>query len=246
MEFASPHLLWLLLLLLPMTAWYVYRQLRGGAAIRISSVAGVAGAPRTWRYYGRHLPFVLRCGAVALLVVALARPRTVEYDSRTNAEGIDIVLAIDVSGSMLARDFRPDRITAAKEVAASFVADRIGDRIGLVVFAGEAYTQSPLTTDKGTLQTLLGRVRSGLVEDGTAIGNGLATAINRLRESDAKSKVVILLTDGENNAGQIAPLTAASPRPRESGSIPSGWARRARRPIPSSICSVRSPTAWPR
>ena len=202
MEFASPHLLWLLLLLLPMTAWYVYRQLRGGAAIRISSVAGVAGAPRTWRYYGRHLPFVLRCGAVALLVVALARPRTVEYDSRTNAEGIDIVLAIDVSGSMLARDFRPDRITAAKEVAASFVADRIGDRIGLVVFAGEAYTQSPLTTDKGTLQTLLGRVRSGLVEDGTAIGN-------RLRESDAKSKVVILLTDGENNAGQIAPLTAA-------------------------------------
>ena len=194
MEFASPHLLWLLLLLLPMTAWYVYRQLRGGAAIRISSVAGVAGAPRTWRYYGRHLPFVLRCGAVALLVVALARPRTVEYDSRTNAEGIDIVLAIDVSGSMLARDFRPDRITAAKEVAASFVADRIGDRIGLVVFAGE---------------TLLGRVRSGLVEDGTAIGNGLATAINRLRESDAKSKVVILLTDGENNAGQIAPLTAA-------------------------------------
>ena len=209
MEFASPHLLWLLLLLLPMTAWYVYRQLRGGAAIRISSVAGVAGAPRTWRYYGRHLPFVLRCGAVALLVVALARPRTVEYDSRTNAEGIDIVLAIDVSGSMLARDFRPDRITAAKEVAASFVADRIGDRIGLVVFAGEAYTQSPLTTDKGTLQTLLGRVRSGLVEDGTAIGNGLATAINRLRESDAKSKVVILLTDGENNAGQIAPLTAA-------------------------------------
>ncbi len=217
MEFASPHLLWLLLLLLPMTAWYVYRQLRGGAAIRISSVAGVAGAPRTWRYYGRHLPFVLRCGAVALLVVALARPRTVEYDSRTNAEGIDIVLAIDVSGSMLARDFRPDRITAAKEVAASFVADRIGDRIGLVVFAGEAYTQSPLTTDKGTLQTLLGRVRSGLVEDGTAIGNGLATAINRLRESDAKSKVVILLTDGENNAGQIAPLTAAGRHRRGPG-----------------------------
>lgn len=209
MEFASPHLLWLLLLLLPMTAWYVYRQLRGGAAIRISSVAGVAGAPRTWRYYGRHLPFVLRCGAVALLVVALARPRTVEYDSRTNAEGIDIVLAIDVSGSMLARDFRPDRITAAKEVAGSFIADRYGDRIGLVAFAGEAFTQSPLTTDQGTLQTLLARIRSGLIEDGTAIGNGLATAINRLRESEAKSKVIILLTDGVNNRGEIAPQTAA-------------------------------------
>ena len=119
------------------------------------------------------------------------------------------MLAIDVSGSMLARDFRPDRITAAKEVAGSFIADRYGDRIGLVAFAGEAFTQSPLTTDQGTLQTLLSRIRSGLIEDGTAIGNGLATAINRLRESEAKSKVIILLTDGVNNHGEIAPLTAA-------------------------------------
>ena len=209
MTFAHPYFLWLLAVLIPMTAWYVYRTRRGGAAIRISTVAGVVRAPKTVRYFLRHVPFVLRCAAVALLVVALARPRSAEPNSRTNAEGIDIMLAIDVSGSMLARDFRPDRITAAKEVAGTFIADRYGDRIGLVVFAGEAYTQSPLTTDQGTLQTLLSRIRSGLVEDGTAIGNGLATAINRLRESDAKSKVIILLTDGENNAGQIAPATAA-------------------------------------
>ena len=161
------------------------------------------------RYYLRLLPFALRAAAFALLVVALARPQDVEQNVRTNTEGIDIMLAIDVSGSMLARDFRPDRITAAKEVAGSFIADRYGDRIGLVAFAGEAFTQSPLTTDQSTLQTLLARIRSGLIEDGTAIGNGLATAINRLRESDAKSKVIILLTDGVNNQGQIAPMTAA-------------------------------------
>ena len=119
------------------------------------------------------------------------------------------MLSIDISGSMLARDFKPDRITAAKEVAASFVADRVGDRIGLAVFAGEAFTQSPLTTDKSSLQTLLARIRSGVIEDGTAIGNGLATAINRLRESDSKSKVVILLTDGVNNRGEMSPLMAA-------------------------------------
>ncbi len=161
------------------------------------------------RYYLRHLPFALRAAAFALLVVALARPQDVEQNVRNNTEGIDIMLSIDVSGSMLARDFKPDRITAAKEVAGSFIADRYGDRIGLVAFAGEAFTQSPLTTDQSTLQTLLARIRSGLIEDGTAIGNGLATAINRLRESDAKSKVIILLTDGVNNQGQIAPMTAA-------------------------------------
>ena len=182
MHFASPYYLWLLTALVPMAGYYVWRTLQGGAAIQISSVDGVVRAPKTIRYYLRHLPFVLR---------------------------IDIMLAIDVSGSMLARDFRPDRITAAKEVAGSFIADRYGDRIGLVAFAGEAFTQSPLTTDQGTLQTLLSRIRSGLIEDGTAIGNGLATAINRLRESEAKSKVIILLTDGVNNHGEIAPLTAA-------------------------------------
>lgn len=209
MHFASPYYLWLLTLLVPMIGYYVWRTLQGGAAIRISSVAGVVRAPKTVRYYLRHLPFALRAAAFALLVVALARPQDVEQNVRTNTEGIDIMLAIDVSGSMLARDFKPDRITAAKEVAGSFIADRYGDRIGLVAFAGEAFTQSPLTTDQSTLQTLLTRIRSGLIEDGTAIGNGLATAINRLRESEAKSKVIILLTDGVNNRGEIAPLTAA-------------------------------------
>ena len=209
MHFNSPYYLWLLTLLVPMIGYYVWRTLQGGAAIRISSVAGVVRAPRTVRYYLRHLPFVLRAAAFALIVVALARPQDVEQNVRTNTEGIDIMLAIDVSGSMLARDFKPDRITAAKEVAGSFIADRYGDRIGLVAFAGEAFTQSPLTTDQSTLQTLLARIRSGLIEDGTAIGNGLATAVNRLRESEAKSKVIILLTDGVNNRGEIAPLTAS-------------------------------------
>ena len=209
MHFASPYYLWLSVLLAPMIGYYVWRTLQGGAAIRISSIDGVSRAPRTVRYYLRHLPFVLRAAAFLLLVVALARPQDVERLEHTSSEGIDIMLSIDVSGSMLARDFKPDRITAAKEVAGSFIADRYGDRIGLVAFAGEAFTQSPLTTDQSTLQTLLSRIRSGLIEDGTAIGNGLATAINRLRESEAKSKVIILLTDGVNNRGEIAPLTAA-------------------------------------
>ena len=210
MHFASPYYLWLLTLVVPVVGYYVWRTLQGGAAIQISSVRGVANAPRTVRYYLRHLPFVLRTAACCLLVVALARPQDVEQNVSTNTEGIDIMLAIDVSASMLARDFQPDRITAAKEVAGSFIADRYGDRIGLVAFAAEAFTQSPLTTDQSTLQTLLARIRSGLINDsGTAIGNGLATAINRLRESDAKSKVVILLTDGVNNRGEITPMTAA-------------------------------------
>ena len=209
MRFANPYLLWLLVLLAPMIAYYIYRTLQGGAAIRISTIEGVRRAPRTLRYWLRHAPFVLRCAAYALLVVALARPQDVDEQRRSSAEGIDIMLSIDVSGSMLARDFKPDRITAAKEVAGKFIADRYGDRLGLVVFAGEAFTQSPLTTDQSTLQTMLSRIRSGIIEDGTAIGNGLATAINRLRESDAKSKVIILLTDGVNNRGEIAPLMAA-------------------------------------
>lgn len=209
MHFASPYYLWLLALIVPMIAYYVWRVRQGGAAIQISTVEGVLRAPKSVRYYLRHLPFVLRTAAYALLVVALARPQGIEQNVRTSTEGIDIMLSIDVSGSMLARDFKPDRITAAKEVAASFISDRVGDRLGLVVFAGEAFTQSPLTTDQSTLQTLLARIRSGLIEDGTAIGNGLATAINRLRESEAKSKVIILLTDGVNNRGEIAPMTAA-------------------------------------
>lgn len=209
MRFANPDLLWLLLVLLPMIGYYVYRTLQGGSAVTISTINGALNAPRSVKYYLRHTPFLFRCCAVALFIVALARPQNSESNSNSTTEGIDIVLSLDISGSMLARDFEPDRITAAKEVAAKFIADRPNDRIGLVVFAGESFTQSPLTTDKASLQTLLAQVREGIIEDGTAIGNGLATAVNRLKESTAKSKVVILLTDGVNNRGQVAPLTAS-------------------------------------
>lgn len=201
--------MWLMLLLVPMVGYYLWRERAGGASLKMSNVGALTTAPRTVRFYLRHLPLVLRCAVVAMIVVALARPQTTEQLSKTTVEGVDIVLALDVSGTMLAADFEPDRLTAAKDVAAKFIADRPNDRVGLVVFAGESYTQSPLTTDKAALQSLLAQVKFGVVEDGTAIGMGLATAINRLRESDAKSKVVILLTDGVNNAGQIAPLTAA-------------------------------------
>ena len=198
-------------------------------------------------YYLRHLPFALRCAAVALLIVALARPQSVDEGSTSNTEGIDIVLAIDISTSMLAQDLQPDRIQAAKQVAGNFITDRPGDRIGLVAFAGEAFTQSPLTTDQGTLQTLLGRLRSGVVEDGTAIGNGLATAINRLRESNAKSKVIILLTDGENNRGEIAPSRLRrSPVTRASASIRSVSAHAARPPIRRWTSSGTRPSCRPR
>ena len=208
-NFNNPEFLWLLLLLVPMVVLYILRVRRGGATLTISDTSTARRLPRTARYYLRHLPFVMRAVAVALLIVALARPQSSEQGSLTSTQGIDIVLAMDISGSMLARDFEPDRITAAREVAANFIVDRPNDRIGLVVFAGESYTQSPLTTDKSSLLTLLGQVQSGVIDDGTAIGNGLATAVNRLKDSEAKSKVAILLTDGVNNSGQIAPLTAA-------------------------------------
>ena len=209
MEFASPKILWFLLLLIPLVAYYIYRTRQGGAAVIVSTIDTVKRAPKTIRYYLRHIPFVLRCVALSLIVVAIARPQSAEHYTNTTTEGIDIVLAVDVSTSMLAKDFTPDRLSVAKEVASEFISDRTGDRIGLVVFAGESFTQSPLTTDQSSLQTMLGRITSGVIEDGTAIGNGLATSINRLRESDAKSKVVILLTDGVNNRGEISPLTAA-------------------------------------
>ena len=165
--------------------------------------------PRTLRYWLRHLPIVLRLTALLALIIALARPVEVNHESETTTEGIDIVLAMDISGSMLARDFQPDRLTAAKQLAAEFAANRKGDRLSVVAFAGESFTQCPLTSDQGAVATMLARLRSGIIDDGTAIGNGLATALNRLRESSAKSKVVILLTDGVNNRGQISPLMAA-------------------------------------
>lgn len=209
MEFANINILWSLVAIPLLVAYYVWRQRQGGASIIISTTDSLRTAPRTLRYYLRHIPFVLRIIALSLLVIAAARPQSVEHETKVSTEGIDIVMALDISGSMLARDFQPDRLTSAKRVASEFISTRTGDRIGLVVFAGEAFTQSPLTTDQSSLQTLLGRIKSGVIEDGTAIGNGLATALNRLRESDSKSKVVILLTDGVNNRGQISPLTAA-------------------------------------
>lgn len=209
MNFANPHILWLLAIVPLIAAYRLWQSRRGGSTIEVSTIEGAEGAPRTLRYWLRPLPTLLRLAALAALIVALARPRDVHHNVESSTEGIDIVLAVDISGSMLARDFTPDRITAAKQIAGEFVADRFGDRIGVVAFAGEAFTQCPLTSDQTTVQTLLSRLRSGVIDDGTAIGNGLATSINRLRESGAKSKVVILLTDGVNNAGQVSPTLAA-------------------------------------
>lgn len=233
-RFENPRVLWWLVVLVPMVAYYLYRTLQGRAAIRVSTTGGVERLRHTYRYWLRHAPFVLRCGAVALLIVAMARPQSAEDHRQVDAEGIDIVMALDISGSMLARDFTPDRLTAAKEIGAKFILDRPTDRIGLVVFAGEAFTQSPITTDHVSLVNLLHQIESGMIADGTAVGNGLATAVNRLKESDSPSRVVILLTDGVNNSGQQtqSPLPR-SPRITAYGSIrsasdPKGWRRHLR------------------
>ena len=210
MFFEYPKLLWLLLVPALLVAHYLYLELRERRPhLRVSTDA-------PWRRSGmsalaviRHLPFVLRTAALALIVVALARPRSSSDMEKIDTEGIDIVMAMDVSTSMLARDFNPDRISAAKDIAVEFIAQRPTDRMGIVVFAGESYTQCPLTTDRATLINLMKEVQTDLIEDGTAIGNGLATAVARMMDSDAKSRVVILLTDGVNNSGEVAPLTAA-------------------------------------
>lgn len=208
-RFENLNLLFLLLLIPLMVGYYIYKFKGGKAAITISSVGGVRNAPKGVKYYLRHLPFVLRSVAVALIIFAMARPQTASDNQTISTDGVDIVMSIDVSTSMLARDFKPDRLNAAKDVATKFILDRKSDRIGLTVFAGESFTQSPLTSDHASLINLLNQVESGIIDDGTAIGSGLATSVNRLRESSAKSKVVILLTDGVNNSGQITPLTAA-------------------------------------
>ena len=209
MEFANKEYLFLLLLLIPYLIWYLMYRKKSEPTMRMSDTMAYRYAPRSWKVVLMPIQPILRIAVFVLVVLVLARPQTQNSWKNQTMEGIDIMLAMDISSSMLARDFSPDRLTAAKEVAGEFIADRYGDRIGLAVFAGETYTQSPLTTDKGTLQTLLARLQSGIIEDGTAIGNGLATALNRLRESEAKSKVIILLTDGVNNRGEIAPLMAA-------------------------------------
>ena len=207
MTFLYPNILWLAVLIPLLAAYYIFVA-RRLASLTVSTIGGKR-APRTLRYWLRPLPIVLRLTAMALFIVALARPVNITQEHEATTDGIDIVLSMDISGSMLARDFTPNRLTSAKHLAAEFVANRRGDRIAIVAFAGEAFTQAPLTSDQATIETMLSRLRSGIVEDGTAIGNGLATAINRLRESSAKSKVIILLTDGVNTRGQISPLMAA-------------------------------------
>ena len=210
MFFEYPKLLYLLLLLVPLIALYIWRELKGKyPTLRISSSLPFNGKGGYIKRYARHLPYILRVVAIAALIVAIARPRSSEDFERVDTEGIDIIFAIDVSTSMLARDFTPDRISAAKDIAIEFIAQRPNDRMGIVVFAGESFTQCPLTTDRATLINMMKEVETGLIEDGTAIGNGLATAIARLKDSHAKSRVVILLTDGVNNRGEIAPITAA-------------------------------------
>ena len=208
-EFANPKLLWLLLLVPLAIVWYILRHKKQEAAVTFSDLKGMMKLPKTWKAYLRHLLFALKMAALALLIVALARPQSSSTNSTSNIEGIDIVMAMDVSGSMLARDLKPDRLTAANNVASDFVKGRPGDRMGLVIFSGETFTQVPLTTDHGVMLNMLAEMKNGLIEDGTAIGDGLATAISRLKDSEAVSKVVILLTDGMNNAGSVDPYTAA-------------------------------------
>ena len=210
MFFEYPKLLWLLLLLIPLLAWYIWRDLKGRrATLTVSSGAQWQGKGSASGVWMRHVPFALRFIASAAIVVAIARPRSSTDFEKVDTEGIDIVLAMDVSTSMLARDFTPDRIGAAKDIALEFISSRPSDRMGIVVFAGESFTQCPLTTDRVTLINLMKEIETGLIEDGTAIGNGLATAVARLKDSDGRSKVVILLTDGVNNRGEITPAMAA-------------------------------------
>ena len=208
-EFANPKLLWLLLLVPALIVWYILRHKKQEAALNFSDLKGMAKLPKTWKAYLRHILFALKMAALALLIVAIARPQSSSTNSTSNIEGIDIVMAMDVSGSMLARDLKPDRLTAAKRVASDFVKERPGDRMGLVIFSGETFTQVPLTTDHAVMLNMLAEMKNGLIDDGTAIGDGLATAISRLKDSEAVSKVVILLTDGMNNAGSVDPYTAA-------------------------------------
>lgn len=207
--FANPKWLYLLVLILPIIAYYIFRQMNANASVQLSSLKGFKGATNNLKSYLRHLLFVFRILAITLLIIVLARPQSTNRWENQSTEGIDIILSLDISSSMLAEDFKPNRISAAKDVAVEFVSGRPDDRIGLVVFSGESFTQCPLTTDHAVLINLFKDIKSGMIEDGTAIGLGLANAVSRLKDSKAKSKVIILLTDGVNNQGEIDPLTAA-------------------------------------
>ena len=214
MEFANKEYLFLLLLLIPYLIWYLMYRKKTEPTMRMSDTRAYRFAPRSWKVTLMPLQLLLRIAVFVLLVLILARPQTHNSWNNMSVEGIDIMMAMDVSGSMLAEDLRPNRIEAAKQVAAEFIAGRPSDNIGLTIFAGEAFTQCPMTTDHASLLNLLHGVRTdlatrGLIEDGTAIGMGLANAVSRLKNSKAKSKVVILLTDGSNNRGDISPMTAA-------------------------------------
>jgi len=209
LTFAHPWFLLGLVLVPLMVAWYIWRYRKQEAALQHSNLSLFDGIGQSLRVRLRWLPYALRCLAMGAMVVALARPQSQLSRQEMTVEGIDVVLAMDISGSMLAEDFKPNRLEAAKKVAADFIEGRKNDRMGLVVFAGEAFTQVPLTIDHQVLLKQLGAVKSGLVRDGTALGDGLATAINRIKDSQAESKVIILLTDGVNNQGSVDPLSAA-------------------------------------
>ena len=210
MFFEYPELLWLMVIPALLVIHYIYLELaERHPHLRVSTSMPWMVRKTTVASAMRHIPFILRIIALCLIVVAIARPRSSEDMERVDTEGIDIVLAMDVSTSMLARDLTPDRINASKDIAIEFISQRPSDRMGIVVFAGESFTQCPLTTDRATLINLMKEVQTDLIEDGTAIGNGLATAIARMKDSDAKSRVVILLTDGVNNRGEVSPQMAA-------------------------------------
>ncbi len=208
-EFAHPGYFYLLLLIIPAVIWYIRKEKKLNATIRVSTIKSLVNAGKSYKNYLRHLLFILRMFTVSLLIIVLARPQSMKNWEKNITEGIDIIITLDISGSMLARDFKPDRLEASKDVAIEFISGRTNDRIGLIVFSGESFTQCPLTTDHKVLTNLFKDIRSGMIEDGTAIGVGLANAIKRLKDSDAISKVIILLTDGVNNQGSIDPITAA-------------------------------------
>ncbi len=207
--FAYPWVLYFLLFIIPLIIWYWRKNKKSSPHITYSSLEIFKGVKPTLRERLRHLPFILRLLGILLLILALARPQTFSTGEDVYTEGIDIAMVLDISGSMLAEDFKPNRLGAAKNVIDEFIAGRTSDKIGLVIFARESFTQCPLTIDYSVLRNLLGQIESGMVEDGTAIGTALANGVNRLKDSKAKSKVIILLTDGVNNAGEIDPITAA-------------------------------------
>lgn len=209
MLLAHPAYLWLFLLFIPLIAWYIWKRRNLYASMEVSTTTPVARLPRSWKEYLTHLLFVLQLGVIGCIIIILARPQTRDSWHTSTVEGTDIVLALDISTSMLARDFKPDRFEAAKDVAAKFVSGRDGDNIGVVIFAAESFTAIPMTTDRSVIANYINDIKMGMLQDGTAIGDGLATSINRIKDGKAKSKSIILLTDGSNNTGNVAPMTAA-------------------------------------